>query len=222
VLLLQNGQPPKDEQIPILIGRPAEDVMPAIVELEEAGVFSRDDNGAIYCRKMLRQVRISETRSKAARARYDTANCTANASANASAKPPANVGSGSGSLEEGIQGEETNDLSVPPEALELADALAESIRSHQPKNKSISPAKWGGTRCRWARAFRLAHQRDDRTWAELRAVVDWLPEDDFWRTNILSAEKLREKFDQLDAKRTRKPTQPVSAPRPRRSFTEVY
>lgn len=42
---------------------------------------------------------------------------------------------------------------------------------------------------------------DKRDSNELREVIDWIYNDSFWRTNILCPAKLRQKYDQLNAKR---------------------
>jgi hypothetical protein len=39
--------------------------------------------------------------------------------------------------------------------------------------------------------------RDERTEEQIHAAIDWCQDDEFWRVNILSMPKLREKFDQL-------------------------
>jgi hypothetical protein len=39
--------------------------------------------------------------------------------------------------------------------------------------------------------------KDGRTEAEVHAAIDWCQNHHFWRTNILSLPKLRDKFDQL-------------------------
>ena len=39
--------------------------------------------------------------------------------------------------------------------------------------------------------------RDGRTVDELTRIIDWVEADDFWRANILSVPKLRQKFDTL-------------------------
>jgi len=57
---------------------------------------------------------------------------------------------------------------------------------------------------KWAEVIRLACERDNRTPDQLREVFDWAHFDDFWRANILSASKLREKFDQLALQRQSK------------------
>lgn len=42
---------------------------------------------------------------------------------------------------------------------------------------------------------------DNRTPQEIEAVISWAQQDNFWKLNILSAQKLREKYDQLNTKR---------------------
>jgi len=54
---------------------------------------------------------------------------------------------------------------------------------------------------KWADAFRLLHERDGHAWSDITAMVEWVQADPFWRQNILSGDKLREKWDQLAAKR---------------------
>lgn len=50
---------------------------------------------------------------------------------------------------------------------------------------------------KWADDIRKAVQIDNRSIANLREVMLWSQQDDFWKGNILSAKKLREKYDQL-------------------------
>jgi hypothetical protein len=53
----------------------------------------------------------------------------------------------------------------------------------------------------WASEIRLTRERDGRTDQEIRDVFGWANTDSFWRTNILSPSKLREKFTQLRLKK---------------------
>lgn len=56
---------------------------------------------------------------------------------------------------------------------------------------------------KWANAFRLMRERDGRTEADIRALFAWANQDDFWQTNILSPQKLREHWDTLKLKKDR-------------------
>jgi hypothetical protein len=50
---------------------------------------------------------------------------------------------------------------------------------------------------RWRDAARLLLDADGRTEQQVHAAIDWCQDNEFWRSNILSMPKLREKYDQL-------------------------
>jgi hypothetical protein len=50
---------------------------------------------------------------------------------------------------------------------------------------------------KWANDVRLMMERDKRTEDQVIYLMDWCQNDAFWKKNILSPFKLREKFDQL-------------------------
>lgn len=81
-----------------------------------------------------------------------------------------------------------------PEVARLALLLADLIRRRDPKAR-VAPGSKG-----WLDAIRLLLDADERSEAEVEHVIRWCQADDFWRKNILSAPKLRVKFDQLYAK----------------------
>lgn len=49
----------------------------------------------------------------------------------------------------------------------------------------------------WANDVRLMMEQDNRTEEQIHYLMDWCQNDSFWKSNILSISKLREKFDQL-------------------------
>lgn len=61
----------------------------------------------------------------------------------------------------------------------------------------------------WADDFRKMHELDKRSKEEIKRVIDYATSDVFWQKNILSAKKLREKFDTLDALSMSKPKETV-------------
>jgi hypothetical protein len=67
--------------------------------------------------------------------------------------------------------------------------LADRIESNGSKRPPVTD--------RWRTAARLMLDRDGRTENEIRGAIDWCQADEFWRSNILSMPKLREKYDQL-------------------------
>lgn len=72
------------------------------------------------------------------------------------------------------------------------------IQTMQPERKKPSLNKW-------AESIRLMRERDDRTDQQIRELFAWCNRDEFWRTNILSPSKLREKFDDLQLRRGHSP-----------------
>lgn len=56
--------------------------------------------------------------------------------------------------------------------------------------------------------------RDGRTETQVIAAIDWCQNDPFWRGNILSLPKLRDKYDQLRlaAQRVPGPSRPAGDP----------
>lgn len=56
----------------------------------------------------------------------------------------------------------------------------------------------------WANDLRLLHEMDGRSVEDIKAVFIWANRDQFWRTNILSASKLRTQFPKLYAQRQAK------------------
>lgn len=67
--------------------------------------------------------------------------------------------------------------------------LAEQVESNGAKKPTITKA--------WRDAARLLIDKDGRTEEQIAWLIDWSQRDEFWRSNILSMPKLRDKFDQL-------------------------
>ena len=76
-----------------------------------------------------------------------------------------------------------------PEYLILAEYLAERIKDNGSRAPNVSQ--------KWIDDIRLMVERDSRTPEQIRYLIDWCQNDGFWKTNILSPSKLREKFEQL-------------------------
>jgi hypothetical protein len=87
-----------------------------------------------------------------------------------------------------------------PEVIKLSKQLSIAIVKNDPKAKPAGESK------KWLDSIRLLLDADGRTVKEVGAVIDWCQADDFWRGNILSAPKLRQKFPQLALQMQRKPT----------------
>jgi hypothetical protein len=86
------------------------------------------------------------------------------------------------------------------DAERLCKHLAERIESNGSKRPPITKG--------WRDAARLMLDKDKRTEADVHAAIDWCQDSTFWRGNILSLPKLREKYDQLRLQAIRERTPP--------------
>jgi hypothetical protein len=77
----------------------------------------------------------------------------------------------------------------------LCHHLASRIEANGSKRPAITK--------RWRDSARLMIDRDGRTEQQVIAAIDWCQGNEFWRANILSMPKLREKYDQLRLQATR-------------------
>ena len=75
---------------------------------------------------------------------------------------------------------------------EVAERMLHQVREIAPSTKASK---------RWPDHIRLMRERDGHSHDEIRDMLAWVARDNFWRTNILSPAKLREKWPQLEAKR---------------------
>lgn len=98
----------------------------------------------------------------------------------------------------------------------LAELLKQKILENHPT------AKVPQDLTRWATEIERAIRIDKRDPSELAKVITWCQSDTFWRANILSAKKLREKYDTLylQMKRGENNRKPWSNPRPTKGEDE--
>lgn len=76
-----------------------------------------------------------------------------------------------------------------PEIDQICNRLADRIEANGSKRPVITK--------RWRDAARLMLDADHRTQQQIHAAIDWCQNHEFWRANILSMPKLREKYEQL-------------------------
>ena len=65
----------------------------------------------------------------------------------------------------------------------------------------ISPTALEPNWTQWANVIRLMRELDQRSHRDICELYDWVSRDAFWCTNVLSPQKLRQKWDQLTVKR---------------------
>lgn len=83
-----------------------------------------------------------------------------------------------------------------PEMIE-AIYLWEKIKGNNPEHRKPSLQSW-------ADDIRKMHELDHRPFEKIHKMIDWCQLDTFWQTNILSASKLRSKYDTMVAQANRK------------------
>jgi hypothetical protein len=76
-----------------------------------------------------------------------------------------------------------------PDVDAVCDAMAASVQRRTGRTPRVTAA--------WRTQARLMIDRDGRTVEEIARVIDWAEGNDFWRANVLSLPKLRQKFDTL-------------------------
>lgn len=77
---------------------------------------------------------------------------------------------------------------------QIACHLRDKILENKPDHKPIGEP----TLQSWAHSARLMIERDKRSPERILSVIDYSQSDEFWRANILSVPKLRDKFDALE------------------------
>jgi DNA-binding Lrp family transcriptional regulator len=88
-----------------------------------------------------------------------------------------------GEPDEGIASPERTDVE------RICTRLADRIEANGSKRPKVTR--------RWRTAARLLLDVDGRTVEQVERAIDWCQADDFWRGNVLSMPKLRERYDQL-------------------------
>jgi len=99
------------------------------------------------------------------------------------------------------------------EEFALACHLLEKIKEHKTDFKAPNLNTWAKA---IDRMLRLDHRKPER----IREVIDWAQGHSFWQTNILSAEKLRKQFDQLEIQMAKPP--PGRNPSSQESLPPLY
>ncbi|MQS44271.1 helix-turn-helix domain-containing protein [Companilactobacillus mishanensis] len=74
----------------------------------------------------------------------------------------------------------------------VANYLWEQIQKNNPEAKEPNLQNWANT-------VRLMHERDKRDYEKIKKMIDWCQTNDFWSTVVLSANKLRKQYDQMNA-----------------------
>lgn len=94
------------------------------------------------------------------------------------------------------------------EELKISTKLWDAIKANNHEAKKPDLQKW-------ADEVRKMHELDHRPFDKISRMVDWSQADGFWKTNILSPEKLRKHYDQMAAKANEEAAQAKHPVQPR-------
>lgn len=94
-----------------------------------------------------------------------------------------------------VSSSEVADAPSRPEVEHLCALLADLVEANGAKRPTVTK--------RWRDAARLMIDRDGHSVEQIEWLIRWSQHDEFWRANILSMPKFRDKFDQLRLKATR-------------------
>lgn len=103
----------------------------------------------------------------------------------------------------------------------MAELLARLILANNPANTQLVPHKREATVLRWAGDLERLNRLDGASWKQIEWMIHWTQRDEFWRTNILSGTKLREKWDQLVLKAVPKTPGPGGGNKGKATITEL-
>ncbi len=115
-------------------------------------------------------------------------------------------------LKKNSVGKEKTKPNVSDEAARLSLKLKESILSNYPNARPATESQLG----QWALELDLLHRIDGKGWDEIEKLLAWSQHDPFWKQNIQSGGKFREKWNTLLARSSSRgdtfaPARPASA-----------
>ncbi len=87
-----------------------------------------------------------------------------------------------------------------PEAKKLASLLGDLILENNPSYRELNNRKTDKTLQRWSADIDRLIRIDKKKVDEIEKVIKFAQNDSFWKANILSGAKLRDKYDQLRMK----------------------
>lgn len=144
--LVVNGHPVTDTQLASLSGLPLDQVTALKVELENAGVFSRNTKGVIYSRRMTRDA--SKAAKCSAAGKSGGGNPVLKQTFDTTFKgQPKGQGESTFALEARSQ-----KLDIPKDSKSIVSASAQTLKHQKPKTKEEIKAIWQSNICREAQA----------------------------------------------------------------------
>lgn len=106
------------------------------------------------------------------------------------------------------QTEQDKNKSPSKEARDLAQTLSDFIFRNIPDRTVPTPAQIMS----WAADADKIHRLDKHSWESISSLLAWSQNHDFWKSNILSMNKFRQKWNTLSAQRQRDSNQKMKGP----------
>lgn len=157
-----------------------------LVEVSDGGVLMHDylahqqSRDAVQALSEKRRVAGAKGgRAKASRVANDVASATANAKPTRSEDVP----------DTDREIEPNGSIVSRPDVEAICEHLADRVEGNGSPRPRITKA--------WRDAARLMLDRDARSADQIHKAIDWCQDHDFWRANVMSMPKLREKYDQM-------------------------
>jgi hypothetical protein len=181
----------------------------AFAKFEQLDMIKRDENGTVtVCNFMKRQGRKPSNapeevkkRVKKHRDKKKIEECNAPCNAVKRAETPLDI-----DKEEDKEVDLEINVAAPPEPQpihhELTELLVKRIVVQQPSNRLSKKPYRDSAKRTWPSEFEKMIRLDARDPPEIREMIEWVTQHSFWASNVLSARKLREKWDQLKIVKT--------------------
>lgn len=187
--LMLNGQAMPDEALANILGLNVAKLQQTLSKLLSYGVAKLEqDTKVLICRRMCRDQALREVRINAGskggkqkaskRQANDKQKCTPSASASASSSAS------------------SSKSNYTCSHFKTAHWIFEKIKSLNKKQKKPDFEEWANT-------LRLLVEENGVTDDEIRSLFEWANNDEFWKYNILSPDKLRDQWDNLIIKSKR-------------------
>ena len=177
----------------------------ALNELLDYGVLKQDDDGVLFCRRMVQDEHIRQLRKEAGEKGGNPAfklgkpNPYYKDNQKDKQKDKQKItpsSSSSSSSSSSPSKEDKEKILLAPEDTELALYLSKLMTDNNPDRKPTSESILN----KWANTCRLMRERDKRTKQGIKDHISFSQQDEFWKQNILSMDKLRKQYDTLTLK----------------------
>lgn len=111
---------------------------------------------------------------------------------------------------------------LPDQAFTLAHLLLACVVRNNPEGRAAKQPERvrDATAARWADSIDKLNRLDGFSWGAIEGMITWCQRDQFWRSVILGADNLRDKWDTMAAQRNRGPAGSQNTPQ-RKGPTEL-